>query len=197
MECPPTRIERTRPRVLARLQGIELKNSNEKVWSDYGNLAKYVVGKYAKAFRLYPDQRDDLLQSILVELFNAPPSYRNYKGISLMLKHKMRGVIRKAIKYEPEIQVGLMRREKEISFPEPAYTPGRDVTHGVELGLILKRLDLLTSSERTVLSLLYGLDGNQVFSTTMVAKKLSRDESWVCRKEQKAIARIREVMKIN
>ena len=70
-----------------RLHGACLKSSNEKLLRDYGNLAKYVVGKTVKAFGLNREQSEDLLNSILVELFKAPACYRNYKGISLMLKH--------------------------------------------------------------------------------------------------------------
>lgn len=191
-------------RRLARLRGAALKNSNEKLLNDYGNLAKFVVGKYVRAFQLSREQAEDLLHSILVELFKAPASYRNYKGVSLMLKHKMRDVIAKTVKCEVEMPAGLPgqfpssihRRRLEGDPFEAAYRDKfiPNPNDAIDSQLVLKHLDVLSSSERAVLGLLYGLDGNSVFSPTAVAKKLGKDEWWVHRKREKAVTRLRSAL---
>jgi hypothetical protein len=187
---------------LPRLHGAALKSSNETILADFGNLAKFVVGKRARACQLSRDQTEDLLHSILVELFKAPVVYRNYKGVSLMLKHKMRDVLAKTLKSEVEIAVGLPGQSKSklegdpfaAAFAELSTQPAS--TDGIDCELILKRMDVLTSSERTVLSLLYGLDGCGVFPVAAIAKRLGKDEWWVHRKRERAISRLRSVLRI-
>lgn len=183
-------------RTLPRPRGAALASSNQRIVDNYGPLVRHVVGKRARAMRLSPEQTDDLFQSMMLALFNAPTSYRNYRGISLMLKHKMRRVIERTIKFEPEITVGLMRSSNELDkFTEPSIAPKNG--NGVDFNIIVGQFGVLSSSERSVMSLLYGLEGFGDFSPALVAKKLGKDESWVHRKRESALCRLRSSLRIS
>ena len=115
----------------------------------------------------------------------------------------MQKVIGKTIKTEAEISSGLLRPEFEdkgnMYYESPGewyetYPPPQTPPHdgeAIDFEIILTRLDALTSTERSVLGLLYGLEGHAVIPPSMVAKKLGRDDPWVCRKRAAAISRLR------
>jgi DNA-directed RNA polymerase specialized sigma subunit len=184
-------------RILPRLQGAALKASNEKMFQDFQYLVKYVVQRKARQFHLTHEQTEDLSQSTLLELFQAPACYRNYKGISLILKHKMRDILRKSLRCEAEMPVGLMRAEKTecTEFPEPISGPC-DLAH-VEVGLVTRQISSLTSSERAVISLVYGLEGNKDICEFHISKKLGRHQSWVKRKHASGIKRMQRALGIS
>ena len=172
-------------KLLPRLSGAAQAASNIRIEREFGGLARTVAAKYGRLFRLSPEARQDLFHSILVELFKAPACYRNRAGVSLMLKHKMREIIRKAIKHEPETS------------PWYSRTPTGEIsTVQMEHALVTRRLAVLTCSERVVLGLLFGLDGNDPFPVQRVAQKLGRPETWVRFKSETALQKLRQALRV-
>lgn len=159
----------------------------------YGNLARFIVAKRAKAFCLSKSDSEDLLQSLLLEMFKAPLEYRNYRGISVLLKCRMRDLLRNRFTSK--------KRSMEVltdTCPEPRNPEASMPTLlAVEHDLICKHLDILSSAERSVLGLLYGLDGFAAVSQARAAKMLGRDVFWVSRRHDSAIKRLRGVLRIS
>ena len=180
-----------------RLYGRRLKTSNERLLEKYGNLAKYVAGKYAKSFRLTREQTEDLVQSLLVVIFRARPSYRNPKGISIILKTQMRDLIRRTIKHEPEIRMGLLRGGEGLAIIDspPALEP--HLNGHADLPRALRNLECLSSPERAVLGMTYGIDGYGDFSDATIAIKVGRSKTWVSLKRKQAIFKLQSSMGVS
>lgn len=175
-----------------RLYGRRLKTSNEQLLLNYGNLAKYAVGKYARAFRLTHDQAEDLLHSLLVEIFRAPRQYRNLRGISILIgsriKDFQKGFTKGSLCRNTEVTVGLMQspavneslRLKGRVVPSHGEDPPDPQNHeqmihdSIAVPSIFVHLDALASSERAVLGLSFGIDGHREMSDAMIAIKLGR-----------------------
>lgn len=178
-----------------RLRGASLKSSNKKLLEKYGKLVRFVMVGYARRFRLSPEQREDFYQSLLVWLFKAPMEYRNYKGISLLLKHRWQRVMKEAIRFEPEIAIGLMRGGEEggqrLGAPhglEPHLNG-----HG-DLAQALSRLDCLSQRERIVVSMSFGIDGFEEFTDYWIARRLGKTKGWVEIQRRRAIFKMQQAM---
>jgi len=197
------------------LYGHKLKRSNERILLQYGNLAKFFVRRYARMFGLSREQYDDALQSVFAEICKAAPSYRNGPGMNVVIRTKTLDVMKRITKSKVEMAAGLMRENRETfrgdfegehwtlsgidmdkgtCWNEPSTAPP-NLVH-VDVGFISRHLDSLPSTERTVLSLLYGLDGNESFSEAIVSKKLGRNRWWVMRKHAHGIARLQKSLGI-
>jgi RNA polymerase sigma factor (sigma-70 family) len=178
----------------AQLYGRRLKASNEILLERYGNLAKYVAGKYAKSFKLSREQTEDLVQSLMLVIFKARPSYRNPKGISIILKTQIRDLIGRTIKHEPEIRMGLLRGGEGLAMIDapPALEP--HLNGKADLPRALQNLDCLSSPERVVIGMTYGLEGFGEFSDTSIAIRVGRSKSWVSMKRKQAIFKLQNSM---
>lgn len=181
----------------APLYGRRLKASNEQLLEKYGNLAKYIAGKYAKSFRLTREQTEDLVQSLLVVIFRARPSYRNPKGISIILKTQMRDLIRRTIKHEPEVRMGLLRGGEGLAIIDMPPPLEPHLNGRADLPRALRNLDCLSSPERVVLGMTYGLEGFAEFSDASIAIKVGRSKSWVSQKRKQAIFKLQSSMGLN
>ncbi len=173
-----------------RLHGRRLKSSNEHLLKKYGNLAKYVAGKYAKSFRLTREQTEDLVQSLLVVIFRARPSYRNPKGISIILKTQASRLIRRTIKHEPEIRMGLLRGGEGLAVIDAPPPLEPHLNGQADLPKALRNLERLTSPERVVLGMTYGIDGFGEFKDASIAIKVGRSKTWVSLKRKQAIFKL-------
>lgn len=170
----------SRKAILPRYRGAVLKRSNQQIVTRYGNLVKFAVGKYVRSFGLTYEQGEELIQSLLAELFKAPIAYRNYKGISLMIKHRLPWLIRCCIKHEevlPLAEVEAPTREMSLA--------------GLDTNILLRHLNSLPAAERTVIALSFGVDGCESFPIERIAAKLGRPESWVTRKRDSALVHLR------
>lgn len=154
--------------------------SNPVLLRKYGKLVRFVADKYVRSFRLTREQGEDLYHSLLAEMFKAKRGYRNYKGISLILKHKMRDIIAPAIKHEHVLPI------MEIDSPRVAPT-----TVQLDVQEMLPHLDALPFSQRLVLELNFGLDGSDPFGVEQIARKLKRPTDWVTRRRAEALATLR------
>lgn len=164
-------------RSLPRLEGKELKTSNEAILKDFGRLAQFVANKRAREFRLSPQQEQDLYQTLLSRIFDSPASYRNYQGLSVILKNESFRAVRAIIKTEAELAVtGL----------DELHAPERE-DYDVDIYFVLKHLDCLSSAERAVFGMTFGVNGCQPFCQEMIARKLGKSQSWVSFTLQKAV----------
>jgi RNA polymerase sigma factor (sigma-70 family) len=183
------------------LYGEELKRSNESILKEYDNLVKWWVGRYTTKFQLNTEESMDLYQSLIAKLFAAPRSYRNPGGIKTIIRTQIRDLIRFIIKHDNNIQMGSCREGDEyedgspVFFHEPTPVPPPN-NNGLDFELLQKYLPRLTSAERSVLGMFYGIDGHQVFSVNSIARKLGKDKSWVYRTQQKAILSLQKQMKL-
>ena len=182
--------------MLRRLHGQRLKRSNERLLAQYGNLAKYIAGRYARSFRLSREQAEDLTQTLLAAIFRAPASYRNPKGISVILRTKGSNAIRQIIKSEPEIRMGLLRGGEGLkTLEEPPGLEPHLNGHG-DLGTALRFFDRLSSPERVVLSMSFGLDGFEEFRDDAIVRRLGKSKSWVSMKRRQALFKLQDFMKV-
>lgn len=175
----------------AGLYGKRLKRSNEKLLKQYIGLAKFIVGKYKKSFHLSKEQSDDLEHSLLITIFRATPRYRNPKGVSIIFKTQMRDLIQKTIKYEVEIRMGLLRGGEGLKTSDSADPMVDRLNRSLEIPKILDRLEILTSAERSVIGMSFGVDNFEPFTDNVIARKLGKGRWWVLRKRKVALEKLR------
>lgn len=181
-----------------RLYGRRLKSSNEQLLQKYGNLAKHAVGKYARAFRLTRDQAEDLLHSLLVELFRAPRSYRNRRGISILIGSRIKD-------FTYGFKGSLHRKRNRTVRLDDAFTEGdepgilpdeRKIHNSILAPAVLTQLEQLSSPERAVLGLSFGIEGHREMSDAMIAIRLGKPKEWVEMKRKQGIFKIQRLMGI-
>ena len=179
-----------------RLRGAALKRSNVRLHTEYVGLVKHIVGIQRRQFSLSASQSDDLEHSYLLCLFRSPASYRNKGGVYTILRTKRKELLRKVLKHEPEISVGIMRAGEGLDVLDvPSHNDiETEQNSRVDLALIQNYLDCLTGPERVVLGMTYGLDQYTAFPDTEIAKRLGKDVSWITRKRQRAILKLQEEM---
>ena len=188
----PTRLERPRGRHLAR--------SNEELLKKYCKLAHWLVGRYKRRFKLSDEQADDLEHSLLVVLFQAPTSYRNPAGIHLIFRTKLQDLIQAALKHEREISAGLMQSPERCEEPLPYEDPADPIPHeqrihdALTAPAVLSKIDALSSPERAVLGLTYGVDGCEELDDYWIARRLGKTKAWVAWKRKQAIFKLQGLM---
>jgi DNA-directed RNA polymerase specialized sigma subunit len=172
----------------------QLKRSNEVLLKKYGNLAKFIAGKSARSFRLSREQTDDLYHSLLVLMFRAPNSYRNYRGISVIFKTRLNELIRRILKSEQETYMGLIPEGVGLKTIEPPTDPQSKLNISLDIPAMLARLDRLSSPERAVIGMSFGVDSYAEFSDDLIARRLGKKKSWVSQKRKAGIEKLRAEM---
>ena len=180
-----------------------MEDSNAAVYAQFNRLIWYAVRSWQRTNRLNEEDTQDLYGDLLIKIFQSPASYRNRRGISLMIHDKLANLIK-------PVNARRTEREKEQSFDKNTLSNHPKVdfetstksiredclsaSDSMDLDKIKAKVGILTSSERAVLSLAYGLDGAKPFNKNKIARKLGRDIWWVNKYLSSAVMKIQRAL---
>lgn len=185
-----------------------LKKSREGDVNARNTLIEYNMRLVAHIVKKYnnPDRNtDDLISIGTIGLIKAIDTYDINKGnrlvtyasrcieneLLMMLRHE-RKCSKEVSLYEP---IGTDKEGNEINLLDIIECQGKDITDQIVLNDDIRLLydaiaGCLEKRELTVLSLRYGLFGNEVLSQREVASILNISRSYVSRIEKKALSKL-------
>lgn len=166
-----------------------------------------LVAHIAKKYQSTEDELDDLISIGTIGLIKAVNSYDNTKGsrlgtyaarcidneLLMMLRGKKK-ISREVSIYEP---IGVDREGNEINLLDVIESEQTDVVEKMTLTEHLKVLKqlfdkLLSEREKEIISMRYGLFGEQEITQREIGKKLGISRSYVSRIEKKALLKLYE-----
>ena len=166
-----------------------------------------LVAHIAKKYQSTEDELDDLISIGTIGLIKAVNSYDDTKGsrlgtyaarcidneLLMMLRGKKK-ISREVSIYEP---IGVDREGNEINLLDVIESEQTDVVEKMTLTEHLKVLKalfdkLLTEREKEIISMRYGLFGEQEITQREIGKKLGISRSYVSRIEKKALLKLYE-----
>ena len=166
-----------------------------------------LVAHIAKKYQSTEDELDDLISIGTIGLIKAVNSYDDTKGsrlgtyaarcidneLLMMLRGKKK-ISREVSIYEP---IGVDREGNEINLLDVIESEQTDVVEKMTLTEHLKVLKqlfdkLLSEREKEIISMRYGLFGEQEFTQREIGKKLGISRSYVSRIEKKALLKLYE-----
>ena len=166
-----------------------------------------LVAHIAKKYQSTEDELDDLISIGTIGLIKAVNSYDDTKGsrlgtyaarcidneLLMMLRGKKK-ISREVSIYEP---IGVDREGNEINLLDVIESEQTDVVEKMTLTEHLKVLKalfdkLLTDREKEIISMRYGLFGEQEITQREIGKKLGISRSYVSRIEKKALLKLYE-----
>ncbi|MBR3808499.1 MAG: RNA polymerase sporulation sigma factor SigK [Lachnospiraceae bacterium] len=166
-----------------------------------------LVAHIAKKYQSTEDELDDLISIGTIGLIKAVNSYDDTKGsrlgtyaarcidneLLMMLRGKKK-ISREVSIYEP---IGVDREGNEINLLDVIESEQTDVVEKMTLTEHLKVLKqlfdkLLSEREKEIISMRYGLFGEQEITQREIGKKLGISRSYVSRIEKKALLKLYE-----
>jgi len=127
-------------------------------------------------------------------LFQAPSAYRNPAGIHLIFRTRLQNVMRTILKREAESPMGLMHFGPGLKLIDKPPKLEPHLNGMGDLGHALKKLETLSSPERAVLGMSFGIDGYDEFGDYSIARRLGKTKSWVRWKRKRAIFKMQNAM---
>ena len=164
-----------------------------------------LVAHIAKKYSAPRRDADDLISIGTVGLIKAVSTFKSDKGNTLAtyaarcIENEILMSLRAEKKLTGEVSfsdpIGVDKDGNEISLLEVLGSDAEEVEYQVELAVFGTQLRevmerTLTSRERTVIELRYGLTGGQVLPQREIAKLLGISRSYVSRMEKKALAKL-------
>lgn len=144
--------------------------------------------------RLSEDVVEDLHQMLWMELLKVKRSYHNPRGVNCVCTSKLNRWLRSK---RPNNPIEITNMEEGTHFPMRVVTNGyHGIRDSIDLQKIVRLLPILPSSERAVVELLYGLSGAEAIHPLRVSQRLGHSSGWVESRRTRAIARIREKLRI-
>ncbi len=169
-----------------------------------------LVAHIAKKYQNTEDELDDLISIGTIGLIKAINSFDEKKGsrigtyaarcidneLLMMLRGKKK-ISKEVSIYEP---IGVDREGNEINLLDVIESEHVDVVEKMELSRHLKLLDslfeqVLSDREKEILTLRYGLFGEEEITQREIGKKLGISRSYVSRIEKKALLKLLEGFK--
>lgn len=166
-----------------------------------------LVAHIAKKYQSTEEELDDLISIGTIGLIKAVNSYDDTKGsrlgtyaarcidneLLMMLRGKKK-ISREVSIYEP---IGVDREGNEINLLDVIESEQTDVVEKMTLTEHLKVLKqlfdkLLSEREKEIISMRYGLFGEQEITQREIGKKLGISRSYVSRIEKKALLKLYE-----
>lgn len=189
--------------------------SNERTVCHYRHLAFSIAHQFGRSYGLTAEDKEDLIQDLMVKLVLAPASYRtNSSGIYTILKNEARDLIKrkwqKKQSYErsfladgdpwkdhPSQKASRRHAEHSGNFNRPGMHSIIEVfkdptdyekifVRAIDSRILVECLNLLPGGERVCISMFYGIGFPRAFTRHLIARKLRSSEDWVQRRLARA-----------
>ena len=169
-----------------------------------------LVAHIAKKFDNVAEDQDDLISIGTIGLIKAINTFNPGKKAKLgtyaarCIENEILMHIRAQRKHKCEISlnepIGTDSEGNQISLRDILGTDGDMVAEEVEQNCeylnLLRHMHCLTGREQKVITMRYGLDGNEAFTQKEVGERLGVSRSYVSRIEKKALEKLMKAIKL-
>ena len=169
-----------------------------------------LVAHIAKKFDNVAEDQDDLISIGTIGLIKAINTFNPGKKAKLgtyaarCIENEILMHIRAQRKHKCEVSlnepIGTDSEGNQISLRDILGTDGDMVAEAVEQNCeylnLLQHMHCLTGREQKVITMRYGLDGNEAFTQKEVGERLGVSRSYVSRIEKKALEKLMKAIKL-